>query len=508
MKTAPSLPDPVATVEVPGTYTSMPYKDFRALLPKRFDYIKDKSSFVQPLDKAKLQMLETNIQKASDEHMVMQMYMSPNSYLGYYRLEPIKTTPDKVTSFQFEQGQLGWFWFYGTFIDSTGGTASYMFYVNRMDLYPPDLRKSLNLPMGSTTYYNISMGVGRGDKWSFIPFKIARGEYSISSDSVYSLKCLDLPEGWKFGFSSTGKGKFKIEGAFKDDSLKQQGFAMDVISKREPYFNSPKNDGCAPCQAGAGTLYLSYTQMESNGTITVNDSSHNAVKGTSWLDRQWANSEVSLPYMSMLSNSVGLFKDRTWGLGKYIWLNLHLNDTLQYMVFNFFGLTEKVTKGTPFTSMQIRYGKDKPEFNLTGAAEVLDTRIIDGIEYPIKYKIVTKDGLYILDASKFDKSVCVDVSNNKHWDGSGIIYDSTGAMKGTGFLEASQFADENTFVKNQLIGMGLDTTEENRAFFVEEGKLPLSMGLPSLIILSLSVIAIITLAVLAFKGFKKLAVHR
>ena len=502
-KTAPSLTDPIKMVETPGVYTSMPYDNFRQLLPKRFDYIKNKSSFLTPYDKDKLALIENNIGKVTDEQMVAQLYMAPNASVGLYRLESIPVGPEQVTSFQFEQGQLGWFWFYGTFIDSSGKTASYMYYVNRVDLYPPDLRKEMNLPMGSTTYYSISMGVGRGGEWEYAPYKFCRGEYTIKNDSVYSFKGIDLPNGWNISFSTERKGEFKIAAGWKtNDSAKQQGLNMTVKAERLPFYNSASNDGCSPCVGGSGTLYLSYTQMKSNGTITLNDSTAGYADGTSWLDRQWANSQISTPYIALLNNSMSMFKDRVEGLGKYIWLNLHLGKDLQYMVFNFFPLSEKVTKGTTFTSMQIRYGKDKPEFGLTAPAEVMETKILDGVEYPLKYKLQTKDGTYILDASKFDKSRCIDISNNIHWDGSGIIYDTTGKMVGTGFLEANQFADPNSYVVNQLKSMGLDTTEQNKAFFKEEGKMPVSQGLPSLIITILFVVLFIFLVVLLFKSFK------
>lgn len=489
-------------VESPGVYTSMPYEDIRKLMPKRFEYLKSKSTFLNPYDKDKVAMIESKIGTVGNEQMIAMLLNTPNIGINYYRVEPIPVPPAQVTSYQFEQGALGWFWFYGTFIDKDGATASYMYYVNRVDCFSPELRKELNLPLGSTTYYNISMGVGRGDQWSYIPFKISRGRYEIKSDSVFSLTCIDMPEGWKFNLYSEGKGKFKIEGGWKDDSLRQQGFTMNVNAEREPYYNGPNGDGCAPCQGGAGTLYLSYTQMKSDGTITMNDSTGNFSDGTSWLDRQWANSQISTPYLALLANTMGMFKETAGGLGKYIWLNFHLGKDLQYMVFNFFPLNERVGVGTKFTSHQIRYGSGKPVFNQTGEAEILETKELKGTEFPLKYKVKTVDGVYILDASKFNKSTCVDVSNNLHWDGSGIIYDTTGKMVGTGFLEANQFADQNTYVVNQLKSMGLDTTEQNKAFFKEEGKLPVSQGLPSLIVTILVIVLFIILVVLLFKSFR------
>ena len=251
-------------------------------------------------------------------------------------------------------------------------------------------------------------------------------------------------------------------------------------------------------------MYFSYTQLKTGGTLTLNDSSANYTNGTGWIDRQWANGQVSTVYMSLIANTVKVFQTTQGGLGKYIWLNLHLGRELQYMIYVFPSPDSTMTKGTTFVSTINRYGNGTPEYGLKGKGKVLETVMNNGIEFPLKYSLETKDGTYILDGSKFSKSVSIDISNNIHWDGSAIVYDQSGKIAGTGFLEANQFTEKNTYAANELLAMGLDTTKENKAMFSSETKLPLAQGLPGILALLLAVIIVIVLIVLFIRTiFKK-----
>ncbi|HCA43944.1 MAG TPA: hypothetical protein DEP28_11910 [Bacteroidetes bacterium] len=490
-KTSPVLTDVQSTVLKPGKYTSLEFSKLREILPKRLEYIENNSSFLNPYNKDKMELIKSKLSSATDEELIMLSAFTPNTDLGMYRLEPLKNPTSVYTSFQFQQGTFGWFWIYGTFVDSLGETASYMFYLFRIDLLNPELSKELNLPMGSTTYYFISTGVGKGDQWEYSPFKVCRGEYDITNDSVFKFSALDLPEGWTCNFSFNTSKNIEIYSTFRNEtklndsskSNKTSGIAVNMNSVRQPFFNG--KEGCAPCEGGAGTLYLSYTQMRTNGSLTINDSTTAYKNGTGWIDRQWANGFVSTVSLALLNNTFGMFKSTATGLGKYVWINLHLNDSLQYMIYNFFPLDKVLIPGTQFNTTINRYGPDQIIWSLNGTGEVIDTVVREGIIFPIKYKLSTQDGTFIIDGTKFKNSLSVDITNNFHWDGSAIIYDSTGKnIMGTGFIEANQFTPQSDYVKNELSIMGLDTNESNLTLFNESGsKLPVSQGIYSLLIL-------------------------
>ncbi len=488
-------------IVTPGVYTSMKFEELQKLMPRRIQYIKDNSTFLEPYDKNKLQLISEKVTTVTGEQMVAMMLNVPNGEFGYYRVDPAKE-PEPLSSFQFEQGMTGWFWIYGTFIDSTGSTASFMYYLVRLDMFPPDLRKELGLPMGSTTYYYIVGGVGKGSQWHYTPFKICRGEYNIKSDSVFSFEALDLPAGWKYTLQMNGAGKFNIEAKWPDDSAKTQGFSMALNPKRQAFFNGP--DGCAPCSGGAGTMYFSYTELKANGSLMLDSLSGNYTNGTSWVDRQWLNRQVSSVYLSLLVNCSSLFKPDARGLGKYIWLNLHLKPELQYMVSGLFGANDTVTKGTKFKAIVNRYGPgDKTDYNMSYDVTVLDTVVLHETGFPIKYRISTPDGEFILDGSKFNKSVSIDPSNNFHWNGSGIVYDSTGKEIGTGFLEANQFAEKDVYITNLLKSSGLDTTQQNIQLF-SSSELSFSQALPSVIMAILICVGILVIGFLFIVSlFKK-----
>jgi hypothetical protein len=500
-KRAPELSDPLETVVVPGTYTSLPFDDFRKLIPQRIQYIKNNSTFLEPYSEEKLDLLADKFSSASDEQMVMLISSMPNAELGYYRIDPLPVAQSKLTSFQFEQGLTGWFWIYGTFIEEDGSTASFMYYFIRLDMLPPDMREDLNLPVGSTTYYFISAAVGRNNIWEYIPYKICRGEYKIQSDSVFSFKALDLPDRWNYSLEMNGVGNFKIGSSWINDSLKHQEFQMDLKAVRPPFLNNP--EGCSPCAGGAGTLYFSYTQLDANGTITLNDSTFDYSNGTAWVDRQWMNKEVSSVYLSLLSNTMSYFKEQPRGLGKYIWLNLHLGNDLQYMVSGLFPVEQDVIKGTKFNGIINKYGPEKVEYEIGGEVEVLETVVSNGVVFPLKYSIKTDNKIFILDGSEFNYSVSIDPSFNFHWNGSGIVYDENANKIGTGFLEANQFAEADEYNVNLIKGLGLQTSA-NVENLMEGTKLTFMQALPNMLVIIVSVILILTCLILFVKGiFKK-----
>lgn len=505
---SPDLKDPVAQVEAPGTYTSMPHSEFNKLIPQRIQFVKDKSTFLEPYSTEKFDFISQNIGSVNDIQKIMMMASVPNFEMKYYQIQPITQNPKVLSSFQFEQGMTGWFWIYGTFIDSAGNTASYMYYLIRLDMFPPELRKQMNLPMGSTTYYFISTGVGKGNEWKYSPYMFTRGEYKINSDSSFSFKALDLPEGWNSSMNMSSTGNFALESGWRDSSAKQNGFSVTLNSERPPFLDNP--GGCTPCAGGAGTLYFSYTQLATNGSIILNDSANSYNNGTGWVDRQWLNRQVSTVYFSLLANTINTFKLETRGLGKYVWFNLHLKKDLQYMVSGNFGPNDTITKGTVFPTNTNRYGEgDNIQWKINGVTgEVLDTLTTQGLCFPIKYKITTPDGVYILDATKFPHSVSIDLTNNLHYNGSALVYDTTGKIVGTGFMEANQFAPPHQYTVNVLRGMGLDTTAQNIEMFSSYSKLPFWQGLPNFLLLILIPVIIIVCIILFIKTLFKKEVKR
>jgi predicted secreted hydrolase len=489
----------------PGVYTSMKFEELRKVMPERVNYINEKSTFLEPYDKNKLEFISDKMKTSTGEQMIALMFNIPNGELGYFRVDPAKQ-PAPLSSFQFEQGMTGWFWIYGTFIDSAGSTASFMYYLVRLDMFPPELREKLGLPLGSTTYYYLVGGVGKGSQWRYTPFKICRGEYTVKSDSNFSFTALDLPEGWKYTLQMNGYGKFKIEARWLDDSSKAQGLSMALNNSRQAFFNG--EDGCAPCAGGAGTLYFSYTELKSEGTMVIDSVSSNYINGTSWVDRQWMNRQVTSVYLSLASNTSSLFEPEARGLGKYIWLNLHLKPELQYMVSGIFNADEVITKGSVFEGITNRYGPDnKIEYALNCKTTVLDTVVIGGTAFPIKYSIETPDGTFILDGSKFNKSLSIDPSNNPHWNGSGLVYDTTGKLVGSGFLEANQFQDKDTYLANLFKSIGVENTEQNRQLF-STSKLSLSRALPSVLVLAIIAIAIVVLVILFLRNLYKMLLKK
>ncbi len=112
LKTSPVMTDSdKSKVTSPGVYTSMKFDDIKKLIPQRIDYIKEKSTFLEPYDKAKLDFISGKIPGSTGEEMISLMLSIPNGEKGYYRMEPANK-PAPLSAFQFEQGMTAWYWIY------------------------------------------------------------------------------------------------------------------------------------------------------------------------------------------------------------------------------------------------------------------------------------------------------------------------------------------------------------------------------------------------------------
>src|SRR6185437_10542533 len=361
-----------------------------------------------------------------------------------------------------------------------GGTpsvANYFFYLLRNEVIPDQLRKTLNLNPGQGTYYNIVGGVGVNGDWSYSPFMVCRGTYNVTTETTFSFEALkssdtglseDLPTGWECTFDSPTTGYFNIDMKWPDPQSKsggQLGFTAVLQSVRAPFYVNP--GGCMPCSGGAGTLYFSFTQMVTEATLlTSGQTSTSFSNGTGWIDRQWLNNYISNKSLKALSNVVGTFSIVKKGLGRYLWYNLHLSPSLQYMV-NVYP-TKDLKAGDTLSTLINKYA-DNTTWNINGTVTVEETVDVQDpntgatIKYPTiltfhipNKKSSTGEDIYCLDTTPFGVNVTVDLSNNIHWTGSAILYDSQNRMVGTGFAEANQLQDNNTYTSNILAKSKID----------------------------------------------------
>lgn len=455
-------------------------------------YIKDNTGFLRPYNKKIMDVVSQNINNATDLNTLIASFnLLPYNSLGTYPLTPL-SNPIDTTCFQLEQGTVGWYWGYLTFPKNK---ISVMYYILRIDVGTEKLRKKYNLQLGETTAYYVALGLGKDTDWHYTPYKYIRGSYQTFSESAFIFNSVD--DDIACQFSGLGPGQFHLNFTWKEGSDTFQ-VDTDIYSKQKPYFNGD-DTGCAPCIAGAGTLYWSYTQLYNKNTKIIfkditspinldNDS------GIGWLDRQWTNSIINNNLINCVNNIVQSTK-RVGGLGRYIWLNAHL-DNEQYMITVMLTDNSKIEKDQILSNAKYNLyssSLENPLYNQDTKLKILDTTTVDNTVFPTKYQVTVKDindkeHTYLIDSTPFGNTVTIDLTGNFHWSGSALLFDETNNQVGTAFLEANQFQDYEKYTKNyfnkaKIIG--------NTEYFTGKSTITFGQAVPSILLLLLYVILII-----------------
>jgi len=468
--------------------TSLDYTNLKSLLQERCDFVTKYSGLFNPYDTKKVNVVKNLCANNTDvrKSIVSILWLLPNNCVGYYPIYP-PLDPNTMT-FRFGQGISEWDFLYSTSYDPvTKNNSSFFCYIMRLDILPPKMLKDNKLGEGDASYYNIALGVGINGAWERAPLIVCRGTYISTSISTFSFTSLDIDNG-AVSWSSSLNGEFALQFSFTSTNQKICNFNGTLQAIRPP-FNAGVG-GCMPCIAGVGTLYTSYTQLLVNSTINLDASSAIQTNAIGWIDHQWINTQINELPIKLIAN----LSSASRGLGRYMWLNLHVTDNLQYMV----NVHPKVspTKGSKFSGADIltnRYPQNNiPQYNVETTVEVLNTVMISNTEYPTIYKLHIESEVYILDSTPFGTCVTYDLSGSDHWDGSGLLYDYANNLIGTCFLEASQLQDMNEYNTVKYEVCGVDTKNDSTTLnTLNSTKLPFSQLLPTYIFFLVLIIAFI-----------------
>ena len=437
-----------------------------------------------------MNILTDNINNSTDlKTLVASFNLLPYNSMGTYPLTPL-TNPLDTTCFQFEQGTIGWYWGYLTFSKEL---INIMFYIIRIDLGTEDLRQKYGMKLGESTAYYLSFGVGKNGDWHYTPYKFIGGSYETTTESTFKFTSLD--DSIQCVFESTSIGTFHLNCSWKENN---DIYGIDTIlySEQKPYFNGD-DTGCAPCIAGAGTLYWSYTQLYNKNTHITFKGIDNALDdktGVGWLDRQWINGVLDNNFLNYINNIVQSTK-RTGGLGRYIWLNAHLDDQ-QYMITVMLDSYSVIQNNQTFDAKYYLYSPslDNTSYDNYTQLKIIDVVSIDDITYPTKYEVSLNDinnkkHNYIIDSTPFGNTVTIDLTGNFHWSGSALLIDKdTSNTVGTAFLEANQFQDFETYNNNYFKAAGLSGDVKQ---FTQKSIISFSQSIPSILVFICYIIMII-----------------
>lgn len=442
----------------PFVATSYTFDQLKPYLQERVDFIKNESGYLNPYNEDKFEMFSNVFLNATDiQQLALSSTMLPNADVGNISLQPLKDCPVDITTLQFGVGSLDWYWLYGTFLNPK--PCNFFFYMVKVEIIPEILRRRLNLPIGAGSMYNIAGGVGIDGNWIYSPYMTTRGQYAANTETSFSFQALDLPNGWSCAMKSDGLGSFNINFTWPDKSGKIVGINnTDMMSVRPPFYNG--ENGCAPCSGGAGTLYMSYTNMNCENTSISNGLEDIVLNnGKGWIDRQYINTNIQDKNTQILYNITSTFKNMPKGLGKYLWLNLNLAEDLQYMISCF---PDEIEVGKEIKTISVNEYGDKPSYNISDCKVfITDLITVDKVVYPRRFEIHIRDNVYYLDSTLFGPDVTLDFTNNFHWSGSAPVSDKSGKIIGLGFIEANKVQDNDLYSKNLLDFLNIPSTSKN-----------------------------------------------
>ena len=428
---------------------------------ERVALIKKDSGIFTPYNPIAMKIAGDAIDKATTlNELGAAFLLLPNNSIGSYPIAPLTGKPQDTTLFQFEQGTTGWYWGYATYRDqpSVGKVANIMYYIIRIDIGTPKIRKKYNLPLGSTTIYSISLGAGFGKgSWRYSPYAMCRGKYVINGPQAFEFEAQNEDGTVLVSFGSDKKS-FSLDFSCK---VKDNKFSTSTVFKKikDARFNAP--NGCAPCVAGDGTLYWSYTQLDASSNITVNDRTLAFTKGDGWLDHQWMRGNDPLQLGVKIMTNISQLKKSVGGLGRYVWLNVHLSD-VEFMVTAFPPQSTRISKGQTYAAQFIAYPSAKPtSFKNKTVMTFEETTVVDGVTFPtvISVTLPGPDGAekYTISSIPYGNCVTLDLTGNLHWSGSASLSDSKGNSPGTGFIELNQFQTIDRYHTAMLSMAGIDT---------------------------------------------------
>ena len=193
--------------EVPSTVETASFDILKMVCKDKLELVKEKSGLLSPYNQLLMNQVENAIQNATElKQLALASLLMPNNCIDLAPIYP-QTDPLDSTLFQFEQGNIGWYWGYATY---TNPVANIMYYIVRIELGSPTIRKKYNLPLGSTTLYSISLGIGNNGVWNYSPYIISQGKYEIFSKTNFRFTA-NFDTGYTVFQTTENEGEFKLD---------------------------------------------------------------------------------------------------------------------------------------------------------------------------------------------------------------------------------------------------------------------------------------------------------
>ena len=443
---------------------------------------------LKPINMDAYKFSKFNIENAKNyTQLGAQIFFSPDQDYGLYPIIPIaeyNTDPFLTTSFQFEQGSVGWYWGFLNFDKSRtnlSNNCSLMFALNRVEVGDAISRNKYNLPLCSTTLYQALLGITYNGVFYTNKYKFFPGKFEAKDATHFIFESQDPDNEIMINFQGNGNNKFILDCNFIDVlTNKSVKYKTNVENKlSSPYLDF--ENGCAPCTDGSGTLYTHFTLLNSTNTY-INGNNIPDNSGEGWIERQWAGNKPMSLGMNLYNNFKLTYMQNN-GLGKYIWIVLLFKDK-QYMIYKLFNERKPNQVGDKITDTFYNLYKGKETtFNNTGITlEITDIISFDNCTWLTGFKITIGDKIYSLRSKEYyEKSFGYDISGNFHYTGNSSLVDISPGNKDpnilSGFIENSQFQTNDVFYENLRVRAGLTGDIK---YMTAESKFTIDQSTPSI----------------------------
>lgn len=436
----------------PTALAPLSFENYRTLLMANFQYTLDNAKSFSRISKERETATRAAISATTtfEQLAAIALRLIKNPNAGFDPVKPL-TEAERANllstmPWQYNRSTLDWYFGY-----ANCGTVGMTYCFMRMPICSPPVAKAAGLTMEQTSLYFVFGGFGGADGiWHKIPYVVLRGIYINDPQNPGAFQLTLEPNAVLTHASLESKTGTDMDIAIQwvDEAGATQMLSSQMQSRVPARMNTA--DGCAPCIAGLGTNYWSYTDMAATVAAGSGSNPPAPATGTGWFDRQWfLTGTTNKVYLRMLQAMTAATHPR------WLWVILQLDSGTQYMLVNSQLPTSPVKVGDVFKlkarksgPIVTRFRADSVEFALTTTITVLETRQVDGTTFPIKYSIVISDDeskRYIIEPA-FGDAVVGLFKYLLNWEGPATVRDeSTGAVVGKGFLEANGMQDESQF---------------------------------------------------------------
>lgn len=427
-------------------------KDYRKLFHQKIKYIKQQQWIFAEANEDIIQLMKNKINDGNfgiQEAIITALTM-PGGSIGYTPAIPYNDTSKKIC-FQLEQGNVGWYWLYGTFPKTKD---CFLYQLTRVDLLPTHLREKLGYKVGETTVYVITLGIGNGKDYYYTNVYF-EGIFTILDNIRFSIVSKDGAFVFIHDYNKIIINCTAIKLTNNKDSTDSRifNFQCDTTNNNIMFFNQV--NGCEPCQFN--NSYQSYTNLYTNMSYSIGDQGivKKVENGFGWMDHEWGGALApTILYKSILT-ILGKGKLFT-GLPPYIWLNIRLSDTRQYMIFSF--PTLPIKKGdiieaniNSYQPTGVIFFTNQPKVNV----KIVDLVVYENTSYPSMYEIEIEGNTYTLNTNSYGYTIFKDFSNTWHWGGScDVLLNSE--IVGTGFIEAQRLYGDVECLTDNFKLLGFD----------------------------------------------------